>query len=142
MPVIEIVCSADFFPPDDVATLTRAISPQQDLVIQMTRCLPFDILGYSSPLQLEEDTPEEGVTVLLRRFHAYDVNVPDLWFIVQFSEAAPNDEDQVVIREVLKELFEGYLFHKVEPTTKRALDIFWGPSRGYIAGMTPTPIKW
>jgi hypothetical protein len=142
MPIIGVVCSADYFPPDDPTILSRELNQRQALVVEIARRLPFDIVAHSTGLRLTEDTPEEGVRVLLRRSHTFDMNVSDVWFIVIFSEKAPDDEAQLEVRNTLEEVLEGYFFHRVHPASKWSLDIFWGQSRGCIVGLTPDLIRW
>jgi len=142
MPIIHIFCKGDFFPPDELVLLGDEISPSQHFVMEAAKRLPRDIAERGEQLGLDDDTPAEGVTVLLHRLHWHSVNVPDVWFVVQLSEMPPPFlERRESVREELEKLLEGY-FELIEPDTKRALDIFWGPSHGYIIGMTTTPIRW
>jgi hypothetical protein len=139
MPLVTIVSAPSWGRPSGYTTALD----EQRLLKRMAHELPHAFTLNERKLGLDMGTPPEAVQIRFEQFGQEDVNCPDIWMLVQLTEPPPGEDLQLQARETLEEILEGFvaeLKHRAEPT--RALDVFWGPGRGYIRGPNSQTIHW
>lgn len=130
MPLVQITTTSDYYP---AATLEES-SRNARQILAFGNTLPSLIINNGHLLHLEVDTPEVAVQVSHRAAHPFDMNVPDIWIEIRFTEANLNEVQQTEAVAVLKELILGWFnsnpMFLINPSI--ALDCFWGPGHGFL----------
>lgn len=128
MPLITITTSLAYFPSSRPADDTEL----QSLTAKLGEALPALIVDHAVRLHLDTDTPQVGVQVDYQAFHPRAVNVPDIGICLTFTETAPAETTQAKVREAFEDILMQYLHSQPGPTPDIAVDIFWGPGRGFL----------
>lgn len=144
MPLIDVTTRPDWalelsdafdikYDPEETRELIRyGLCPQ----------LPRILVSKREKLGMDLDTPENGVQIQFHDFGPDDINVPQLWIKVQFSEDAPERCARTSVRDELFKIVTD-LFHLqgMKMPDEFMLDVFWGPTHG--CGMVNgTYIEW
>lgn len=103
--------------------------------------LPGLFVRNSARFNLEPGTPEVGIQVQFHDYDADDLNVPDIWIKVQFSEERPK-KSGLDIRDAVFGAIVG-VFHNrgLRVPDNFVLDVFWGPTNG-CGSVNGTYIEW
>jgi len=129
MPVIQITSKPTYYP---FAAEDKNRKPQK-MVIQLARDLPGLFVSKTSQLHMEPGTPKEGVQVTHCKFHAQDVNVPDVWIYIQFSEADLTKKQRIkVVRHIKKMILAWFAVNDCTIPENLACDVAWGPTHGFL----------
>ncbi len=115
---------------------------EQEVIWGIASDLPWLFIRWSRDLGLNEGTPESAVQVTHRKFHPADINTPDIWFLVQFTEDGGDETRRLRARDTLKMIVNEVLGNQsviLHPTF--ALDCFWGPSHGFM-NMKGAELEW
>ena len=106
--------------------------PMTEALDDLLPVLPEKIMENLDNLELDPDTPIEGIMCLPEVFPARAVNAPDLWLWIQFSESPPSEKRQKRIREWFRVLMSDWFTERgyVQPGYY-FVDISWGPTRGF-----------
>jgi hypothetical protein len=138
LPLIQLTTSRSLHPNSDDEPNTRP----QEVIRIIAEDLPWLFIRWGDELGLTEGTPEAAVQVTHRMFHPDDVNTPDIWFLVQFTEDGIDEERRLRARDTLKMIVNEVLGNQsviTHPTF--ALDCFWGPSHGFMS-MQGVKLEW
>ena|GEM_PF-2353383 len=143
MPLIDVFCSRDFYPPDSPPATTQIWDINQRYVAELVRSIPTFVVENCGGLNLKpEDTPIEGVQVDIRKFHDLSQNTPDVWVRVIFAENYPGEDIAKQVRTTLVRFVMKWK-EKHLLKLKGALDIFWGPEHGCLIPSTgPVTVTW
>lgn len=93
--------------------------------------LPGLFVRHRTTFGMDNDTPKDAVQVMFHNFTEHDINVPDVWMKVQFTEEQTDERSRHFIRDaVFKAIVE--LFHRrgANMPDNFVLDVFWGPTHG------------
>ncbi len=130
MPLIQITTKSDYYPSEEPSGID--LRPQK-ITGDLADALPKLFLANVQPFQMEADTPEAGIQVTHRKFHRRDVNAPDMWILIEFSEGDLNDTEQTEVTGKVKEmLLNWFRENNYELPTDYACDVRWSPSHGFL----------
>mgnify|MGYP006321332593 FL=1 len=130
MPLVQLTTTRAYHPADGPADLDTA---EQAMIVKFAEALPELFVGNTADLRMDADTPKEGVQVSHKRAHSRDVNAPDLWVLIEFSEGNLTDEQQTeVTGEVKSLLLEWFGDNSYAVPTSYAVDVRWSPSHGFL----------
>jgi hypothetical protein len=104
--------------------------------------LPQLFVENATSFGMDPETPLSGVQVQFHDFDIDDINVPDVWVKVQFSENPPERDERADIIEAVYESLIG-VFDSLEmmPPDNFMMDVFWGPTHG-CGRVNGTFIEW
>lgn len=106
----------------------------QQMTIDLGKALPGLLVGKAKKLRLEKGTPEVAVQVTHRKFHGQDVNTPDMWLVVQFSEDGLDEVQRTKVVSNLKKILIGWFKDNGHAVPENiACDCFWGPTHGFLS---------
>lgn len=129
MPLIKITTKPPYHPQDDPEDDTS----DQAMVAKFAEALPDLFVANVEDLHMDPDTPAKGVQVSHKLAHARDVNAPDIWVLIEFSEGEVNDDDQVEVTGNVKEiLLEWFVDNGYAVPADYACDVRWSPSHGFL----------
>ena len=126
MPLIQITSQHRYYP----AAQRGSGTISQMLTADLARALPELFVSKSDKLHMEPGTLEAGVQVTHQKFHGQDVNTPDIWVLVQFSESGLTKKQQLKAKSQVKKLLTTWLGDNMPENF--AVDCFWGPSHGFL----------
>jgi len=127
MPLVTITAKSPYYPANDPIDDTE----KQALTARLGEALPSLIIDNLSRLHLEADTPLDGVQVNYQKFHARAIHAPDIWVGILFTGVPPEEIAQIAVRRALDDIVTTYL-EQQESTAELAVDVFWGPGRGFF----------
>jgi len=84
----------------------------------------------ASVLGLARNTPASGIQVMNHEFDNHDLNVPDVWVKVQFSERRPWLQKRRLVRDFLYAVAEEWFEAQGYTPKSFVIDVFWGPTHG------------
>jgi len=97
------------------------------------RALPGLFIENAARLHLDEGTPETGIQVSHKKTHGQDVNVPDVWITIQFSERPLTKKQTTKVIRRVKKLIASHLnLENLGANIDIAVDCFWGPTHGFL----------
>ena len=100
MPLVQLTTSPQYYP-------TSRMTAAQKLINDFANELPGLLIANATPLHLDDDTPAEAVQVTRQKFTAWDVNTPDLWILIQFTESNLTTKQKLKVRNRLRKLILG-----------------------------------
>ncbi len=127
MPLIQITAQPDYYPSDDLSVVN---SPHQEMVAGFGNSLPALLVAKIDDLHMDADTPEAGVQVTFHKFHSRDVNAPDLWILIEFSEDGLDEVQQTEATAKVKQMLLDWWGDDLP--ANYACDIHWSPSHGFL----------
>lgn len=131
MPLVQITTQHRLHPPSGQ---TAQNTSAQQMTRALGEALPGLLVGKAKKLRLEPDTTEVAVQVTHRKFHGRDVNNPDMWITVVFTEPAPNEVKRTKVVATLKKILLGWFKDNGFAVPENfACDVFWGPSHGFLS---------
>ncbi len=108
--------------------------------LQFAAALPELVMKHKAPLNLANGTTADGIQVMNHRFNPRDVNVPDVWLKIQFSEPLPKPEGsnpdfyvaliRAAVRNMVKQWFERRSYRLDE--INFGVDLIFGPTHGFL----------
>ena len=98
---------------------------------KLAHALPELFVQNSRKLGLDEDTPATAVQVTHHEFTVDDVNTPELWLEICFTEEPPSKTRQMAVRNYLERILSDWFDQNQLSQPDIAVDIFWGPGRGF-----------
>ncbi len=119
MPLVDIITKRDADVPE--STLRRVME-----------AIPEVFVRHALELGLAPNTPPEGVQVMRGWFSPGDVNVPDIWVKIQFSEPYPGEEPFLRIRDTARNLIVRSFQKRWYEPVSIAIDLFPGPTHGWL----------
>jgi len=130
MPLIQITTIPGYHPPNDLSGLATI---SEWMIAEFASALPQLFMDNIEALHMDPNTKKVGIQVTHQKFHPLDINVPDVWILIEFSESDLNDVEQTLATAKVKELvlhwFEGS--NHMLPTDY-ACDVRWSPSHGFL----------
>jgi hypothetical protein len=140
MPLIDVTCKSGY----KLIWADGSSGPDASEILgaDFGPALPALFIENKNLLGLDASTLESGVQVQQHVFGQHDVNVPEVWIKVQFSENAPSKRKRVLIRDKVIDLVVTW-FHENDHRMpdNLVLDVLWGPTSGcgFVGG---TFIEW
>jgi hypothetical protein len=134
MPLVTVTAKAEYFP----AATPEDDTERQALTAKFGADLPDIMKACGEQLGLGDKTPKEAVQVDYQLYHPRVVNGVDLWVCVLFTEEPPSEERQLEIRKVFITIMRTFLAAHAKECPSVAVDIFWGPGRGFFLMNTQT----
>ncbi|MEI7819168.1 MAG: hypothetical protein WCI47_03550 [bacterium] len=129
MPLIQITTKSKFHPRDDELPNL----PQQAMTAEFADVLPALFVARTGIFMMDMNTPEAGVQVTHRKFHKRDVNAPDLWILIEFSEGNLSEIEQIEVTGRVKAMLLGWFRENgYNIPTDYAVDVRWNPSHGFL----------
>lgn len=109
---------------------TRELLTRGILKVDFALALPELLIKHAVELRLDPNTKPDGVQVMHHDFGAYDVNIPDVWVKIQFSEECPTWDGREPIRDLLHNILVGWFRGMGYELDDFVVDLFWGPTNG------------
>ena len=140
MPLITLTTKADWHPFDGRRGNDFA---RPAMIAMFAEALPALFVANILDLHMDANTPEAGVQVTHRNFHHRDVNTPDMWILIEFSEGNLSDTVQRYVASKVKDLLLNWFLKKAPEilTIDYAVDVRWSPSHGFLK-IGDTTIDW
>ncbi len=112
-------------------------SAEQGATIKLAQAMPGLIGKNAKELGLDPNrTPQWGVQVDIQKFHSAAMNAVDLWIHIQFAEDYPIGGVESLSGHEVRDRFMRLLNERMAKLDLSgfdvAVDLFWGPGRGYI----------
>lgn len=129
MPLIQVTSKPPYHP---------AEKPGLDTVDQLTiamfgEALPRLFVDNTDILLMGTDTPLEGVQVSHKLAGPRDVNAPDVWVLIEFSEDGLDEAQKTeVTAEIKRLLLNWFRDNGFNRPTDYACDVRWSPSHGFL----------
>lgn len=98
---------------------------------KLGKALPWMFYTHQRALHLDPDTPLEATQVTFDQFGRHDVNTPDLWVLIQFTEVLENHL-MMEVRDTIKSLILDLLDGQGGGPPDISVDIFWTPGHGFM----------
>lgn len=132
MPLVQITTKNRYHP-----VASSYGSDSQRMITAFADALPALFVNNTSKLCMAPDTPEAGVQVTHKLFHQHDVNAPDLWILIEFSEGDLTEVQKTKIVGYVKMLILGWFrdysfYHDCKIPDSYACDVRWSPSHGFL----------
>ncbi len=129
MPLVTITTTPMYHP----RAYSNKGSALQRRIGNFGRALPGLFIANKEELHLDADTPEAGVQVSHKQTHGQDVNAPDVWIVIQFSELPLTDMQTAKVIRLLKKLIASHLnMGNPNANIDIAVDCIWGPTHGFF----------
>lgn len=129
MPLIQITTKPDYYPAD----YRRDDTANQSMTGEFAEALPALFVSHIVDFHMDADTPVAGVQVTHQKFHRRDVNAPDMWILIEFSEDGLDEAQQTEatgkVKKALLDWFEGNDYTLPDDY---ACDVRWSPSHGFL----------
>lgn len=141
MPLVEITSTPEYHP---------VPNPQFDTELQATtaalaEALPALMVANQHRLRLGSETTELAVQVTHHMFGPRDINHPDVWVEVRFTEKGISDTRLFAIRDNMREIIFGwYLEQDYTLPENFSCDLFWpDAAHGFLRfNNGDTSIEW
>jgi hypothetical protein len=98
---------------------------------ELGEALPEMFHEHRRALHLHPGTPIDATQVDFDEFHVKSINTPDIWILIQFTEVL-SDRKMCEARDEIKWLIMMWLERLGPVPPNLAVDIFWGPSHGFM----------
>ena len=125
MPLVTLTTKAAWHPDTNVPHIS--LEPKPKKIVDFGRALPEIMVRNHDKLFLDQSTPLTGVQVSHKLANSHDVNAPDLWIEIRFTEDDLSEIYQTAATAELKRLVYGwfwdYMPHETE-TPKHLLERF------------------
>jgi len=144
MPLVTITTKHALHPVDSILERDRAKKETRPMraTADFARALPRLFVSNKEALDLDPDTPEKGVQVTHRQFHAQDVNTPDMWVLIFFNEEGLTKDEQKEVTAKIDEIISIWFDENNQAAPyDLAVDCLWGTNHGFLY-MGTEVIRW
>lgn len=129
MPLIDLTTSPGYHPAEKPELDTL----DQQMIAMFGEALPRLFVRNTGLLLMDADTPPEGVQVSHKLAGPRDVNAPDLWVLIEFSEDGLTEVQQTEVTYQVKKLLLGWFSDNGFAVPRDyACDVRWTPSHGFL----------
>jgi hypothetical protein len=132
MPLITIVCSRRFYPPE--IPEGPVLSDRQAAVVALANELPGLVFQNAATFRLPKKATEAVTQVNFERFHRLSVNSVDVWIHFWHTENLPK-----TVRLAQRTILDNHIQKWIKEhglTLTFALDTFFGPGHGCLGNAT------
>lgn len=94
--------------------------------------LPGLFIEYREALGLDDTMPLEAVQVQFHDFGEDDINIPDIWIKIQFSEEQLDQSTRMIVRSAVRDMLDDlFTEYGVSVPANFAVDLLWASTHGF-----------